>query len=336
MLGYLHCSLRERLNLSLTRNARQLTGFPALARRNAVPDWSKVLSAHAIRGHVALAGYSAALSALISAQMGAAIAKGLFPLVGTLGMSGLRTSIAAVLLAIIIRPWHRPIRREWWTPLLGYGTCLGFMNIFIYQAFERIPIGIAAGIEVLGPLCVVAFSSRGAKEFVWVGLALLGMMLLIPRGGQTLDIIGVIFAIGAGAAWAGYLLFGAKVAPVLGRDAVVWGMVIASFITAPAGLASAGSALLDFHVLFLGLCVALMASALPFTLEMFAMRNVRSKVFGMIQSTSPAIGALAGFLVLGESLTVTQWIAILLVVTALFGSVSKAARLESHASKSRS
>ena len=261
------------------------------------------------------------LLALAAQNVGAAWAKSLFPLVGTTGMTALRVGLSAVLLLAWVRPWRQPLPpRDRWN-LVVYGAMLGLMNLLIYQAFERIPIGIAIAIEVTGPLAVVLLASHRVADFAWAALAIGGLALLLPVHAHAgpLDPAGVAFALGAALCWALYIAFGQRVASLRGGTAVAWGMTVAAIVTVPVGVAGAGAALLSGPVLVTGLGVAVLSSMLPYLLEMRALRHLPRRVFGLVVSAAPAIGAVAGFLLLGERLTGVQWLAGALVIGASAG-----------------
>lgn len=272
-----------------------------------------------------LSGAAAAWGALLSMNLGAGIAKNLFPLLGAYGITSLRITLAALILCLVIRPWRRTGVRQFTPALLGYGAVLGLMNLLFYQSIARIPIGIAIGIEVIGPLAVVVAGSRSRRDFLWLAAAGLGLLLLLPiRPGNHLDPVGILFACGAAACWAGYILFGKRVSAPLGRDAVAWGMVIAAAITLPFGVATAGTQLFTPSALALGIGIAMLSSVLPYTLEMAALRRLPAHVFGILLSASPAVGALVGYVILGETLTPLQWFAILCIILAACGSAISA------------
>ncbi|WP_091871806.1 EamA family transporter [Massilia yuzhufengensis] len=265
---------------------------------------------------------------MVSVNAGAAWAKGLFPLVGSEGVTAVRVGLAAVLMLAIVRPWRSlPTRRDA-INLAIYGLMLGCMNLLIYGAFARIPIGVAVAIEVVGPLAVVVLSSRRARDFAWVLLAAFGLWLLAPvhAGVPPLDPAGVAYALGAAFCWAMYIVFGKRVSSLGGGQAVAWGMLAASLFTVPIGVATAGSGLLAPSVLAGGLAVAVLSSALPYSLEMAALARLPQRVFGILVSAGPAFAALAGYLVLGERLTGQQWLAIVLVVLACGGAAATAKR----------
>ncbi len=270
----------------------------------------------------------AILASMVSVNAGAAWAKHLFPLVGSQGVTAVRVGLAALIMLAIVRPWRSlPARRDALN-LLVYGLMLGCMNLLIYGAFARIPIGIAVAIEVVGPLGVVVLSSRRARDFAWVLLAAFGLWLLAPvhEGVAPLDPAGVAYALGAAFCWAMYIVFGKRVSHLNGGQAVAWGMLAAALFTVPVGVAHAGGSLLLPTVLAGGLAVAVLSSALPYSLEMAALARLPQRVFGILVSAGPAFAALAGWVVLGERLTGMQWLAILLVILACGGAAATAGK----------
>ncbi|QGP80817.1 EamA family transporter [Sphingobium sp. CAP-1] len=272
-------------------------------------------------GRDVVIGAGAVLASLTSVTLGAAIAKSLFPLVGAFGITSLRIGLGAILLLLFRRPWRRAVPADLRWPLIAYGATLGVMNVLIYQAFARIPIGIAIGIEVIGPLAVVLFGSRRPRDFMWLAAAAVGLALLLPlHSDAPLDPLGVAFALAAAACWAFYIVSGKRVSGALGGDAVAWGMLVAAVLILPVGLVDHSAALFRSHVLLLGLAIACLSSAVPYSLDMEAMRRLPAPVFGLMVSSAPAVGAVIGFFLLGERLTPLQWIAILLIMVASGGS----------------
>jgi inner membrane transporter RhtA len=267
-------------------------------------------------------------AAMVSTYAGAAFAKHLFPLVGAEGVVALRVGLSALLLAGFARPWRALPSRADIPNLLLYGLTLGCMNLLIYRAFARIPIGVAVSIEVMGPLALVLLSSRRARDFVWVACAGFGLWLLLPLRGtaSALDPVGVAYAAGAAFCWAMYIVFGKRASQSQGSGTVAWGMLAASVFIVPIGAAYAGSALLSPLVLAAGLAVAVLSSAAPYTLEMIALRKLPRRVFGILVSSSPAVAALAGFVVLGERLATGQWLGIGLVILACGATAASAER----------
>lgn len=268
----------------------------------------------------------ALLAAMLSTYVGAAIAKHLFPLVGSQGVTALRVGLAACVLLAWRKPWRTPLARRDLPNLLIYGLMLGCMNLLIYGAFARIPIGIAVAIEVTGPLLVVLAGSRRARDFAWLACAVSGLWLLLPlhANAAALDPVGIALAGGAALCWAMYIVFGKRVSHLQGGQAVGWGMLAAALFTVPVGAVHAGTGLLAPGVLAAGLGVALLSSALPYSLEMLALKRLPQRVFGLLVSASPAVSALAGWLVLGEQLTATQWLAIAMIIAASGGAAANA------------
>jgi len=263
------------------------------------------------------------LLAMITIQSGASIAKQLFPVIGPEGTTALRLGFSALVLWIVFRPWRALPQGRDWRAIIIYGLCLGGMNILFYLAIARIPLGIGVALEFTGPLAVALFSSRRKRDLIWVGFAIAGILLLLPdmRGVNALDPIGVLFALAAGACWAGYILFGKKTnTQASGGITVALGMTIAAAFLVPIGAVSQGLALLSWEVLPLGFLVGILSSAIPYSLEMVALRNMTSQNFSVFMSMEPAIAALAGFFILAELLTLWQWLAIALVIMASLGS----------------
>jgi inner membrane transporter RhtA len=271
------------------------------------------------------------LASLLSQYIGAASAKSLFPLVGAEGVTALRVGLSAVLLTAIWRPWRNRPGRQDLRNLLVYGVTLGAMNLCIYRAMELIPIGIAIAIEVTGPLAVALLGSRRFRDFLWIACAAAGLVMLLPveGAGAALDLLGVAYAAAAALCWALYIVFGKRASSLPGGQAVAWGMLVASTFTVPLGIVHAGGALLAPGVLLVGLAVAVLSSAAPYSLEMLALRCLPSTVFGLVVSASPAVASLIGFVMLGERLSWVQWAAIACIVCASAGSaLGKAGSVE--------
>lgn len=270
-----------------------------------------------------LLAIASVLLAMVTIQSGASIAKQLFPVIGPAGTTALRVGFSAIMLWLVFRPWrHLPKGRNW-RAVIVYGICLGGMNLLFYLAIARIPLGIGVALEFTGPLAVALFSSRRRLDLLWVALALGGILLLLPdmRGVDALDPVGVMLALGAGACWAGYILFGQRAGSLAsGGITVALGMTVAACFLVPIGVVSAGSALFSWQVIPFAIAVAALSSALPYSLEMVALKNLPAQSFSVLMSLEPAIAALAGFLLLSELLSMSQWLAILLVIGASLGS----------------
>lgn len=263
------------------------------------------------------------LVAMLSIQSGAAVAKQLFPMVGSMGVTLLRTSLAAVMLLGLWRPWALLKSPSSLKRLALYGASLGLMNLLFYLALERIPLGVAVALEFTGPLAVALFASRRLLDFVWALLAGLGIVLILPLTdvSAALDIYGALFALGAGGFWALYIIFGKKAGEgTHGGQTAAVGMLFAALVTVPFGAVDAGAQLFQWQVLPLGLAVAVFSSALPYSLEMVSLKRIPIKTFGILMSLEPVVAALAGAAFLKEILTSTQLLAIASIVLASLGS----------------
>jgi inner membrane transporter RhtA len=261
------------------------------------------------------------LIAMFSIQLGASLAKSLFPVVGAMGATSLRLGFGTLLLWLVLRPWRVPWRTLPWRMLLGYGISLGVMNSLFYLALQTVPLGIAIALEFTGPLGLALLASRRLRDVGWVVLAGAGLLLLVPWSSQQagLDPFGVACALGAGLCWALYIVFGQKAGADHGPQVVALGAAIAAVVAVPWGVIESGMALLAPALLPTGIAVAALSMALPYSLEMFALTRLPVRSFGMLMSLEPAIGALCGFAFLQEHLGPLQWTAIAAVMVASAG-----------------
>ncbi len=267
---------------------------------------------------------AALVAGMVSIQGGAALAKSLFPLVGAAGVTALRVGFSAAILTAVWRPWRRVVPLRDMAAIALYGVVLGGMNLLFYLSLRTIPLGVAVAIEFVGPLGVALASSRRPSDLAWIGLAVLGLGLLLPLSGSAaINPAGAALALAAGLCWAFYILAGQRAGRVDGGLAVSLGMSVAALVVVPFGVAEAGTALLAPPVLGIGLAVAVLSSALPYSLEMFALRRLDRQSFSVLMSLEPAVAALAALAVLGERLTGLQWLAVACVVTASAGIASR-------------
>jgi len=258
----------------------------------------------------------------ISVQFGGALAVTLMPRAGAPGVVTLRLLAAGVVLLLVCRPRLRGHSRADWGTVVAFGIAMGAMNGLFYEAVARIPLGPAVTLEVLGPLSLSVLTSRRAINALWAGLALLGVFLLSGGGFSSLDPTGVGFALGAGAMWAIYILFSARTGRRFPQaDGLALAMAIAALLFLPIGITAAGTRLLNPTTVALGSAVALLSSVLPYTLELLALRRLPASTFAILMSLEPAIAATAGFLILGQSLSLTEAAAITLVIAASIGAV---------------
>ncbi|WP_320725378.1 threonine/homoserine exporter RhtA [Enterobacter cloacae] len=262
------------------------------------------------------------LIAMLSIQSGASLAKSLFPLVGAPGVTALRIALGTLILVVIFKPWRLRVKKEQRLPLLFYGLALGAMNYMFYLSIQTIPLGIAVALEFTGPLAVALFSSRRPVDFIWVVLAVLGLWFLLPLGQNVseIDLTGAALALGAGACWAVYILTGQRAGEEHGPATVALGSLIAAIIFVPLGMAQATDSIWQWSVMPVGFAVAILSTALPYSLEMIALTRLPTRIFGTLMSMEPALAAISGMVFLGETLTFTQTLALCSIIAASMGS----------------
>jgi inner membrane transporter RhtA len=277
---------------------------------------------YARQGHGRPAAVGMVLGSAMSLQFGSAVAATLFPRAGALGVVALRLVFSAVLMLAVCRPRVRGHSRTDWAAVTGLGVALGTMNTLFYQAVERIPLGAAVTLELLGPLVLSVAGSRRLLSLLWAGLALAGVYLLGSSGMGSLTFAGTAFALAAGAMWVAYILFNSRTGARFPKaDGLALALALAAVLSAPLGVASAGRALLDPVTLALGAAVAVLSSGVPYTLELFALRRLPAPTFALLMSLMPVAATAAGFLVLGQRLGAVELAAVALVVVASMGAV---------------
>jgi inner membrane transporter RhtA len=260
---------------------------------------------------------------IISVQLGAAIAKNLFASLGPSGTVFLRIAFAALVLLVLVRPKVGGHDRNAYVVAGLFGLVLALMNLSFYQAIDRVPLGVAVTLEFVGPLGVAVAGSRRLLDVLWVVLAAAGILLLAPLGafgGMGLDPVGVAFALLAGCLWASYILLSARTGSAFsGGMGLVIALCVGTVVVAPVGIAAAGSALLDPKLLLAGLGVAMLSSAIPYSLELEALRKIPARIFGVLMSLEPAMATLVGLVVLGERLGIRAVVAVVCVTVAAAG-----------------
>ncbi len=271
---------------------------------------------------------------MISIQGGASLAKSLFPLIGPEGVTALRLALGTLILAAVFKPWRLRFQRNQRVPLLFYGLALGCMNYLFYLSLRTVPLGVAVALEFTGPLALALCGARKPLDFVWVILAVLGLWLLLPLGDgiSQVDPVGALQALGAGVCWAIYILTGQRAGAEHGPATVAAGSLIAALVFVPVGVFQSLGMDWSWAVLPLGLGVALLSTALPYSLEMIALTRLPARTFGTLMSMEPAMAALSGALFLSERLSGMQLLGLLAIITASMGSsltLHRATRLES-------
>lgn len=257
---------------------------------------------------------------ILTTQLGAAIAKGLFHSLGPGGTVFVRVGFAALVLLALWRPKVGGYSRSDYVAAVAFGLALGGMNLAFYLALDRIPLGIAVTLEFVGPLGVAVYGSRRRLDLLWVILAGAGVLLLSPFGGADLDMVGALLALTAGGLWAAYILLSARVGRAFpGGAGLVIAMLVAAVLLTPVGILSGGAELLRPTILAAGLGVALLSSAIPYSLELEALRRLPAHVFGVMMSLEPAAGALVGLVILDENIGIRGLSAVALVSFATVG-----------------
>lgn len=259
--------------------------------------------------------------AMTSIQIGASLAKQLFPIIGAVHTTALRLGIASIILLTIWRPWKLALTTKQKATIALYGSALGLMNLCFYLAIERIPLGVAVSLEFCGPLAIAFLSSRRIFDFLFAVMALMGILLILPlHHSSGLDMAGVIFALLAGACWALYVLFGNKAASSIHEGkASALGMAVASALIIPLAIVERIDLAINSQILPQAFLVALLSSAIPYSLEMISLKRLPKQTFSILMSLEPALAAFTGYAFLSESLSFAQWLAIACIIIASLG-----------------
>ncbi|EXB49508.1 EamA family transporter [Acinetobacter sp. 1000160] len=263
--------------------------------------------------------FLAATLSLVSVQIGASVAKTLFPVLGPETVALVRLGIAAILLCVIFRPWQLFYQQTNWRNLVIYGMFISGMNVLVYKAFAYMSVGLAISIEVLGPLTVAMLMSKRKQDLLWAGCALIGIVIL-PLGGvnQNFSYQGMGLALAAAICWGLYIIYGRRVASA-GGSSVAVGMLVAALCALPVGFQHLDLVVSSYKVFFTCVFVSLFSSMIPFLLDIVAMKRLAAHVFGMLLSASPAISAVAAWCILGEALNLYQILAIIMIMVACIG-----------------
>jgi len=277
----------------------------------------------AMRTSSPTSGAAFVLLALFLQEAGAAIAVLAFPAAGPVGMVALRLCLSALLLWPIVRPRLSKLSRQAWVAAARYGLILAAMNVFFYLALGRLYLGTAVTLEVLGPLALSVIAGRRWISTLWAFIALVGVFLLGSGDAADLDPLGVIFALTAAALWACYILATKNTGKhFIGLVGLTLGVSIGGIAVLPIAIATTGVALFHPHVLLLGFGIAILSSAAPYALEMLALRRIPAATFAILLALAPAIAALAGTLVLHQTLPLVAWVGVVLVVVAGIGATA--------------
>ena len=259
---------------------------------------------------------------IFSTQIGAALAKGLFTILGSAGTVALRVGFAALVLFLIWRPRIRGYKRTAYINCFLFGLALATMNLCFYSALEHIPLGVAVTLEFVGPLGVAVIGSRQLFDVLWVILAAGGIVCLAPWTGATFDLFGMILALMAGVCWGAYIILSSRVGrSISGVNGLAIAMGVAALLLIPIGVVNSGVKLFEPKILLIGVGIALLSSVIPYSLEIEALRRLPTRVFGLLMSMEPAIAALVGLVFLGETIGLRSLISIVLIMIATIGTI---------------
>ena len=262
---------------------------------------------------------------MISYQISASFAKQLFTVLDPLSVTILRLSFAAIIVCIMFRSWHVLKRLSFlkWRDLLCYSAALGLMNVLFYASLGKLPQGIAVGLEFIGPLGLALLSIKQRSDYVWVLLAIVGIALMVPWGqahSDNFSITGAVLALSAGLCWAFYIYFGQKVVHQnIGMHALTIAISLSAITLLPIGLYNNAPALLETQYWGKALAIAILATAIPYALDLQALKRLNKLSYGTLSSLSPALAALTGLFILGEKIGFLQWIALACVMLASIG-----------------
>ena len=276
------------------------------------------------RGHAYPVGL--VLGAIVSVQAGAAVAFNLFDELGPGGTVLVRVALAAAVIAAIWRPRVRRRSPQALRTAALFGFALAAMNLSFYAGLERVPLGIAVTLEFVGPLGVALVGSRRARDLLWVALAAGGIILLSPDLGGDLDAVGAGLCLLAGAFWAAYIVLSERIGQQFdGASGLGIALIVATALLVPIGVVQGGADLVEPELLAAGFGLAMLSSAIPYSLELEALRHLPKGTFGVLMSLEPAVAALVGFLALDQGLEATDLVAVGMVVAASAGALRSAA-----------
>ena len=265
------------------------------------------------------------LLSMMAYQMRASFAKQLIATLDPLTVTVLRLSFASILIALMFRSWRiiSQLKQLKWRDLLFYSAALGSMNILFYMSLGKLPQGIAVGLEFIGPLGLALISIQRRRDYIWVGFAILGIALMIPwhdATHQSFSYIGAACALAAGLCWALYIYFGQRVVQQkIGMHALTIAITLSALTLLPFGVWHNAPALFDTQYWGKALLIAILATAIPYALDLMALKQLSKLSYGTLSSLSPALAALAGLVILHEQISLLQWVALLCIIVASIG-----------------
>lgn len=271
-------------------------------------------------------GAAMAMASMLCVQLGLAIAVTLIDRIGVEGAAWLRLAWAGLLMLVIVRPRAAAFTRSTFLVCVALGAVTAAVTLLFMASVDRIPLGTASALEFLGPLGVAVVQGRGGTRVLWPGLAATGVLLLTQPWAGTIDPIGVLYALGAAACWAGYILLTQRAGDtVAGINALAVSMPVAGLVATVA----VGPAVLPRmtpEVLLIGIGLAILLPVVPFALELLALRRLTTAAFGTLMALEPAFAMIVGLIVLHQVPEVAGVVGICLVVMAGIGAARTGAR----------
>ncbi|RSZ27930.1 EamA family transporter [Acinetobacter bereziniae] len=269
---------------------------------------------------------------MVAYQISASFAKQLFEVLDPITVVTLRLCFASILIILMFRSWKIIKRLPYlrWKELLYYSGSVCLMNVLFYASLGKLPQGIAVGLEFLGPLTLALLSIKQKSDYIWVFLAIIGIALMVPwhdANAHNFSYLGAAFALGAGICWASYICFGQKVVRQnIGMHALSIAIVLSALVMLPISAVHDSQALLQTQYWGKALLIALLATAIPYALDLLALKQLSKMSYGTLSSLSPALAAIAGMVLLNEHITTWQIIALICIMTASVGVTFRSAR----------
>lgn len=269
---------------------------------------------------------------MVAYQISASFAKQLFEVLDPLTVVTLRLCFASILIILMFRSWKIIKRLPYlkWNDLLFYSGSVCLMNVLFYASLGKLPQGIAVGLEFLGSLTLALISIQYKSDYLWVLLAILGVALMIPwqeASHQNFSYLGSAFAIGAGICWAFYIYYGQKVVRQnIGMHALSIAIALSALVMLPIGVIHNPAALIQTQYWGQALVIALLATAIPYALDLMALKHLSKLSYGTLSSLSPALGAVAGLVLLNEHISIWQTVALICIMLASVGVTIRASR----------
>ena len=254
------------------------------------------------------------LGSAASNQVGAAVGAHAFPTIGPAGVVAVRQFVAAAVLLPVARPNLRRLTWSQWWPALLLGVVFAVMNLSLYTAIDRIGLGLAVTLEVLGPLAVALIGSRTRIDLVCALAAGLGVYVLVLPGPSS-DYPGIGLGLLAAACWASYIVLNRLLGRRLtGLQAPALATSVSALLYVPVAVVLLAQGRLAGMGILYAVVAGLLSSVVPYAADLIAPRSVPPRFFGLFMSVHPVLAALAGLVLLGQHLRLHEWAGIVIVI----------------------